>query len=108
MLRRVVPVFVLLALLVKGSIAHAAVARLDGNVVPTQQAIRLSIDANQAKYRGSVRIELHVRERTDRFRFHSNGPRFTALQLRSDSRSYRIDAIPESEGVVIARVSPAL
>ena len=108
MLRRVVPTFVLLALLGQNSVSHCGVGRLDGKVVPTQQAIRLSIDANQADYRGSVRIDLQVRERTDRFRFHSNGPEFTALQLRSASRVYRIESQPESEGVVVARVSPAL
>ena len=102
MLRRVVPAFLMLALLVSGSMAHGAVARLDGKVVPTQQAIRLSIDSDQSQYRGSVRIDLQVRERTDRFRFHSNGPEFTTLQLRSASRGYRIDVVPESEGVVAA------
>ena len=108
MRRLVVPIFAVLTSLWSGAPGYAAGARLDGNVAPTLQAVRLSIDANQAQYRGSVRIELQVRERTDRFRFHSQGPEFSNIQLRSAKRQYRIDAGPQSQGVVTAHVTPAL
>ena len=71
--------------------------RLDRRVVPVAQSIRLVVDARQATYSGSVRVELAVREAAESFRFHSVGPRFTRLALTSaDGRETPVTHTPEA------------
>lgn len=56
--------------------------RLEWKVVPTFQAVSLELDADQADYRGSVRVELRVEKPTSRFLFHAEGQTFDRLALR--------------------------
>ncbi len=92
----------------RGAPASPTDTRLGHGVVPTAEAVRLAVDAGQDGYRGSVRIDLDVRERSDSFRFHARDLSFSAASLRSDKHAYAITLGPERDGMVTAHVSPAL
>ncbi len=93
---------------VGATLAHAAGGRLDRDVVPTSQAVRLALDARQPSYRGSVRIELRVDRQTDLFRFHSEGLTLNAFRLTAGESTYEVTPGPEQNGVVTVRTAPAL
>ena len=75
---------VLASIVVPLSLPNSAGAdqRLGQDVVPTFEAVHLTLDADRPDYTGSVRIELEVREPTGTIRLHSLGPRFDRLALR--------------------------
>jgi len=58
--------------------------RLPHQVVPTEQAISLRLDADQRDYTGSTEIALNVAETTSTFQFHSEGLTLTKLTLTQD------------------------
>ena len=49
--------------------AESGALRLGHDVVPTFQAIELTVDADKPDYNGSVAVELDVRKATNTFRF---------------------------------------
>jgi alanyl aminopeptidase len=61
--------------------------RLDGKVIPKFESIELKLDPGQSQYRGSVRIELDVKEETDRFRLHSEGLILERIEIIQDGKS---------------------
>ena len=62
---------------------HAATdrARLDGNVAPVAQAVRLTLDPSTAEFTGSVQIDLKASAKADSFQFNSRGMKIGALRL---------------------------
>ncbi len=72
-----------LVLILLSSAAAAQPLRLADDVVPTFEAIELRLDPREARYRGSVRIELAVRAATDRFHFHARGQTLLAVALQA-------------------------
>ncbi len=62
-------------------LAVAETIRLGEDIVPRSVALRLRLDARQADYSGSARIELEVRKPVDSFRFHSEGLTLGRLAL---------------------------
>ncbi len=78
--RTIAPIVALLALgVVLPSTTEAA--RLGREVVPTFQAVDLEVDADQASYRGSVRITLDVLRPTDQFRLHARERELESVTL---------------------------
>jgi alanyl aminopeptidase len=60
---------------------NAEAARLGQAVVPTFQAVELEVDADQADYRGSVRITLEIVQPTDHFRLHAREMELESVAL---------------------------
>ena len=87
---------------------HAAGGRLDKDVVPTSQAVRLALDARTPDYRGAVRSELRVDRQTDIFRFHSEGLTLNAFKLTGGGNDYQVAPGEEQHGMVTVRTTPAL
>ena len=87
---------------------HAAGGRLDHDVVPTSQAVRLALDARTPDYRGAVRIELRVDKQTDIFRFHSQGLTLNAFKLTGGGKDFQVAAGEEQNGMVTVRTTPEL
>jgi alanyl aminopeptidase len=72
------------ALLLAATWAPASTAestRLGRQVLPTFQSVALEVDADQADYRGSVRVTLEVLEPTDRFSLHARDMELGPLVL---------------------------
>jgi cytosol alanyl aminopeptidase len=58
-----------------------AQGQLGRQVVPLLQEVRMTIDADQPDYSGSVGVDLDVRESTDVIHLHSLGPKLTRIEL---------------------------
>jgi alanyl aminopeptidase len=67
--------------------------RLGREVVPTFEAIRLTLDASKPDYAGSARIELHVARPTRVVRFHARDLRIESLALSGAAGP--VEAAPE-------------
>jgi alanyl aminopeptidase len=76
----------------------AAPGRLGRAVVPTSQSVELHVDADRADYSGLVRIELDVRESTDRFRLHSEGSALGAIVLTAGGKAIPVEAAEVGSG----------
>ncbi len=61
----------------------AASVRLTDQVRPISQFIDLTLDAGQANYSGTVRIELNLAEALDTVRLHAQGPTVTEVKIQS-------------------------
>jgi len=86
--------------------AHAE--RLSHDVVPTFQAIELSLDADHTTYDGRVRIELDVREPTNQFRFHWLGDSLLSVVLARGGEVVPVTHGTEEWGVVRVEAARAL
>lgn len=60
----------------------AAAVRLPADVVPVRQSLFLRLDPARPEYSGSARIEVEVRERAERVRFHAEGLTLDRVELR--------------------------
>ena len=74
-------------------------ARLGRAVVPVFQTVELRVDARRPDYDGRVRIELEVREATDRFRIHSEGSRLDSIALAVRGRTVPVEAHEVANGI---------
>ncbi|HSH00419.1 MAG TPA: hypothetical protein VLB27_10235, partial [candidate division Zixibacteria bacterium] len=61
-------------------------ARLGTQVVPTRQAITLTIDAAQLPYTGTTQIDLNVTEAVSAFTLHAEDMEITELTLENNGR----------------------
>jgi alanyl aminopeptidase len=59
--------------------------RLDPNVAPTSQSIELELDADQENYRGTVRVELRVKQPAREFLFHAEEMTLDRVELSGKS-----------------------
>jgi aminopeptidase N len=64
--------------------------RLGHDVMPTFEAVDLSLDARKPDYSGTVRIELDVRHPVRSFRFHSEGSTLNRVTLDRGGKSIPI------------------
>jgi len=92
-----------LALALVGVASEAEGNRLGDEVIPTFQAIDLTLDAERTDYRGAVRIELRVEAETDRFRFHCEGPELRRVVLRGAEGEVAIEHEAETDEIVAVR-----
>ncbi len=76
--------FMVLATVIRPALGSAD-GRLPHQVVPTEQSIRLRLDADQRDYTGSTEIALDVTEATSTFQFHSEGLTLTKLVLTQNN-----------------------
>jgi alanyl aminopeptidase len=73
--------------------------RLARTVVPTFQSIELHVDPRRPDYEGRVRIDLDVREITDRFRLHSEGSRLDSIALTVRGRAVPVERREVANGM---------
>ncbi|HWO56451.1 MAG TPA: M1 family metallopeptidase [bacterium] len=82
-------------------------ARLPRQVVPTEQAITLALDADKPDYRGATTITLAVTELSATIQFHSNGLSLGQLELVQNGRTIPTTIDPgEWEIVTVRAASP--
>jgi len=88
----------LVAIMLVASVAHAADdGRLDPNVSPTFERVKLNLDASKTNYNGSVVIDLTVKEPTSTFRLHAEEMEFDKAELRRDKETIGIEFEPAGE-----------
>jgi len=73
--------------------------RLSHDVMPTFEAVDLSLDARKPDYSGTVRVELDVRQPVRSFRFHSEGSTLNRVTLERGGKSIPIEHREISRGV---------
>src|SRR5688572_1664449 len=61
--------------------ARAATHRLDHDVVPTKQSVRLEVDARKRTYAGSVTIALEAKAAADSFQLNQRGQTLKSVAL---------------------------
>src|SRR5687767_7017869 len=79
---------VALVLVVAAANLNAAVVRLGTDVVPTSQAVMLTVDPRQDDYTGSVKIDVEVKKPANQFRFHAEDLTITSLKLSGAEISF--------------------
>ena len=102
---RTVPALLFLALLVGPAVRLAAaeeVHRLQTEIQPTFQEIRLDLDARKQDYAGSVRIELKVATEVQSIQFHAQEMKLTRVLLQDKKAARSLQAKEGSEGLVRA------
>ena len=102
---RTVPALLLLALLAGPAVRLAAaeeVHRLQPEIQPTFQEIRLDLDARKQDYAGSVRIELKVATEVQSIQFHAQEMKLTRVLLQDKKAARSLQAKEGSEGLVRA------
>ncbi len=82
--------------------------RLGNQVVPVSQSVRLNLDARQPEYTGQVRIELRVREKTDRFAFHARNMELKSVRFERDGQTIPLTIEEGDEGLRTAVASSSL
>lgn len=82
--------------------------RLEHQVVPTSETLRLEVDAGRADYSGSARIALQVAAATDSFQFHALELQLKQLTLRARRGTIGLKWSVGSHGVVTARAAKKL
>ncbi len=82
--------------------------RLDPNVAPTFQSIKLIVDAGQPEYSGSVSIKLRVRDRTSTFKFHAEDIILNTITLRNEETSISLTRRNGETGLVIVNTETEL
>src|SRR5258705_11739375 len=89
-----------------GPAAGADAMRLTRAVVPTFEAVQLTLDAAKTDYSGSVRVELQVNEPAASFRLHAEEMRLGHIRLSTaDGRA--IDVTTESGEKGLLTIKPA-
>ncbi|MCH9651992.1 MAG: M1 family metallopeptidase [Deltaproteobacteria bacterium] len=78
--------------------ATAAEVRLGKLVSPTSQAIRLTLNPAEERYRGTVEIEIEAKEGVKTFRLHSEGHEIHRLSLRGKTGRIPVSYRPVDEG----------
>src|SRR5262249_1517401 len=73
--------FLALAFPAKSALASGS-GRLDRDVLPTSERLKLNLDARQKDYTGTAHIELSVKSAVDSFQFHSEGLKLKSVVLR--------------------------
>jgi alanyl aminopeptidase len=109
-MRRLSAVPLLLALAVPAAAADT-IGRLDPNVVPVGEAVRLELDARQADYSGSVEIALAVKASTRSFRFHAEEIDLKRVVLHRDGAAEpprTLTTTVGAEGMVTAEAAAPL
>ena len=74
--------------------------RLDKNVIPIFQTIKLNIVPNKSNYTGSVHIDLQVREETNAFRFHAEDLMLDRIVLKEEKAVINITHDIGEKGLV--------
>lgn len=105
---RVLAVAGVLAALMHGASAHAEDGRLDRNVLPTFQSVRLTLDPSQPDYRGDVHIDLTVAAATDSFRLHARDLEIASLKLRGPAGEITVQHEAGSNGLLVVRAAAPL
>jgi alanyl aminopeptidase len=106
-MRRLPVVPLCLALAVPAAAADT-IGRLDPNVVPLGEAVRLDLDPRQEDYSGSVEISLAVRAATRSFRFHAEEIDLKRVVLHRDGAAEPARTLTTSvgaEGMVTAEAA---
>jgi len=84
-------------------LAHVVPARADirlnGQVVPVSESVALNLDADRSDYSGSVDIDLRVREKTDRFRFHAQNMTLDRVRFTRDGNEISLSIQNGDEGL---------
>ena len=76
--------------------------RLPTDVTPTFQAIRLTLDAAQPNYTGSVRVELRVAKTTPSIQFHAQEMTLDKVVLRGKNGTVTLKPTSGEDGFVTA------
>ena len=100
--------FLLLLLLATLPAAAEEIIRLGDDVVPTFEAVHLTLDADKSDYSGKVRIDLEVRKASSRFRFHSEGLELQSLVLEGPQGEIETSHEAESDDVVLVHTPTPL
>jgi alanyl aminopeptidase len=90
----------LTALVVIAPGSASADARLERDVVPLAQSVRLDLDPARKDYAGSVRIEIDVRSAVDSFAIHAHEMMLTRVALEGRGATIELGARPRSFGAV--------
>ena len=95
-------VFALLCSLALASAALADEAHLPTDVVPSFEAIHLTLDADKPDYSGTVQVQITVLKRTDAIRFHAQEMELKRVELNGPGGSVPLAAGPDLKGIVTA------
>jgi alanyl aminopeptidase len=82
--------------------------RLGTQVVPTFQHVSLRINADEADYDGSTRIELEVRDATDHFRIHAEDMSIQRLTLQGPDGAIEVEHEPVDNAMRLIRAARTL
>ena len=77
-----------------GAVASPPTLRLPGNVIPTRQAVELTVDPNLETLSGSVEIELDVRESTSLIWLNAIGLKVTGATLGRVGAMHPVTVVP--------------
>ena len=99
--------FVVVALLLTTALA-AETVRLGTDVVPTAQAVSLTVDPRKDDYSGSTRIALEVKKATSAFRIHAEDLTIASLALTKGARAIDATHAKGEDGTVLLTAAETL
>ena len=103
--QRRVPIL-LLALVALLPAARAGAAlnnRLERDVVPTFESLKLKLDPSRPDYSGAAHIEIHVARATDTFRLYAKDMDVIAVRLSNAAGELKIEAQPGPNDQLVVR-----
>jgi len=80
--------------------APPAPGRLGHDVVPTFEAVRLTVDPTQPEFSGTAHVELRVAAPVSTFSFHAEGPVISSLRLQGATGQVSARQSPAGRGLV--------
>lgn len=88
--------------------AETADVRLGRDVVPTFQAVRLKLDADERRYTGSIRAELKVARPTNVVRLHAEGQELSRVSLKQGGDTIHVAIERGERGLLTLTAERAL
>src|SRR5262245_849127 len=77
--------------------------RLERDVVPTSESLKLKLDPSRPDYSGAAHIEIHVAKATDTFRLYAKDMDVISVRLSNAAGELKTEAQPGPNDQLVVR-----